>query len=88
MNKWDDTKKVFTNTINKLVDMKYITVNELVAEDGIGAMFANDLRDHERQQEIREAIGVLIHMKKYYPEEVEAIFKNLNLVTDESKKKE
>ncbi len=43
MDMFKERKEVFKKTLEKIIDLKYITVNEYISIDGMAAMFANDL---------------------------------------------
>lgn len=70
MNDWNNKKNLFRKTVEKLIEMKYITVNEVVSLDGVASMFANDLSSYESEIKKLEETKLMINlMNKYIPPE-------------------
>ncbi|MEK6883612.1 MAG: hypothetical protein AABY22_28550, partial [Nanoarchaeota archaeon] len=69
---------IFEKSIEKLVELKYITVNEVVSISGIAAHLANDLSTTQNQLiELEESNQMFNAMKKYYPKIWDKVMKEL-----------
>lgn len=65
--------KAFVEVIEKCIEMKWITVNEYISQEGLASQFANKLREIEYNKKARGMIGDLIWLKRWSPEEFKAI---------------
>ncbi len=66
---FEQTKELFTKSLRKMVERKYITINKLVSIDGLSAFLANDLSTFESESIKKADIEHMVDtMQKYYPD--------------------
>ena len=74
--KWQKTKQMFSNSLLKMVDMKYITVSKLISIDGLASGLTSDLSEFEqkeiKQEEVSEMFDI---MQRYFPKMFEKLIK-------------
>ena len=84
---WNDRKQIIKKSIERMIDIKYLTVNPLITIDGgIAAGIANDLSTFEDTEEKNKEITIMMDtLKRYFPEQFQQLVDSLKKKEGETK---
>lgn len=80
MDEFDQMKSLFTKSLKKMEESKFITINSMVAIEGLAATLVNDIRAEEAKvKESREINAMLDTMQRYYPDKFSEFIKSISI---------